>query len=602
MSIIEQKRFLTSIHPFDTLDEEKLSRVLKTLQIGYYPADHTLCERSEDPQRVYMIIKGSVEAIDDEGEREYFGPLDTLCALQILRKQPHRKWSVAEELLCYEIPKEIFLELVETEESFRQYYLEDLARRIQTLRRKKRDSEIGEFLSARITEIYLHPPYFVNGECTIEDAVAGMERSKSGAILVKDRSSIGIVTDSDLRHSVIVEKISPSEPIGKIATFGLKTIERDDFLFNALLQMTKFGIKRLAVTEKGRICGLLEQIDLLSYFSNHSYLIGVQIERAQSVEALKEISRGFFNIVSTLHHKGVKARYIARIVSELNGKIYKKVFELTIPKEWHDKMAIVVMGSEGRSEQIVRTDQDNGAILEDGFHPEDLKSKMELFSDALSTIGFPECPGGVMVRNERWCKNLKSYKDDLKSWIETPDGDSMMHLAILLDARAVAGKEGLCDSLRTHLFREVKDHPTALALFASQMELFEIPIGWFGTLKDEKVDLKKGGTFTLMHGVRSLALDKSIYETSTIDRIKRLNDIGLIDKEFAQELIEAYDVLLELILEHKLGAIKKGVDPDTTIELKELGKIERDMLKEALKIVKKLKEFVAFHFKTNMVG
>lgn len=602
MSIVEQKSFLISIHPFDSLSDNELERVLSAMDIAYYPKDTILFNEDKKPDNISIIIKGSVEASDKEGNIEYFGALDTIGAPEILQHSNERVYRVIEELLCYEIPKTLFLELIKTNDAFKTFYLEDIATRLQALRKQSQQTEFTEFLTARIGDIFIHSPYIVEGTTPIVKAVAGMEAVKATAILVKHQQHIGIVTDSDLRHHIILGGVLLQEPIANIATYKLITIERDDFLFNALLMMTRHSIKRLVVTHNKNICGTIEQIDLLSYFSNHAYLLSVQIEKASSIEELKSTTDGMVNIVRTLHHKGIKARYIARIISELNAKVFAKVFELIIPQEWHSNVALIVMGSEGREEQIIRTDQDNGLIIKDDFYADGLEEKMTQFSKALQSLGFPECPGHVMVSNPEWSQPPQDFKKAIDNWVDIPESDAMMKLAILVDAKCVAGNSGLLKDLRHYLFNKISNQPTALAIFAQAVERFDIPLGLLGGFGNDQIDLKKGGSFILMHGIRALALEQKIEATSTVERIKELNDIGLIDRKFATELIESFDVILTFILQNKLLQIAQGKKPDNSIDIRNLSKLERDMLKDALKVVRELKKFITYHFKLNMVG
>ncbi|SFP02676.1 putative nucleotidyltransferase substrate binding domain-containing protein [Hydrogenimonas thermophila] len=602
MSIVEQKSFLISIHPFDSLSDNELERVLSAMDIAYYPKDTILFNEDKKPDNISIIIKGSVEASDKEGNVEYFGALDTIGACEILQHSNERIYRVIEELLCYEIPKTLFLELIKTNDAFKTFYLEDIATRLQALRKQSQQTEFTEFLTARIGDIFIHSPYIVEGTTPIVKAVAGMEAVKATAILVKHQQHIGIVTDSDLRHHIILGGVSLQEPIANIATYKLITIERDDFLFNALLMMTRHSIKRLVVTHNKNICGTIEQIDLLSYFSNHAYLLSVQIEKASSIEELKSTTDGMVNIVRTLHHKGIKARYIARIISELNAKVFAKVFELIIPQEWHSNVALMVMGSEGREEQIIRTDQDNGLIIKDDFYADGLEGKMTQFSKALQSLGFPECPGNVMVSNPEWSQPLQDFKKAIDNWVDIPESDAMMKLAILVDAKCVAGNTKLLKDLRHYLFNKISNHPTALAIFAQAVERFDIPLGLLGGFGNDQIDLKKGGSFILMHGIRALALEQKIEVTSTVERIKELNEIGLIDRKFATELIESFDVILTFILQNKLSQIAQGKKPDNRVDIRNLSKLERDMLKDALKVVRELKKFITYHFKLNMVG
>jgi len=602
MSIVEQKSFLKSIHPFDSLSDKELEQILGVMDIAYYPKDRILFDEDNEPDNISIIIKGKVEASDKEGNVEYFGALDTIGACEILHYSNERVYRVIEEILCYEIPKSLFLELIETNDAFKTFYLEDIATRLQALRKQNQQTEFTEFLMARIGDIFIHSPYIVEGTTPIVKAVAGMEALKATAILVKDREKFGIVTDSDLRHHTILGGVSLEDPIANIATYNLITIDRDDFLFNAMLLMTRHSIKRVVVMYNGDIYGTIDQIDLLSYFSNHTYLLSVQIEKASSIEELKSTMDGMIRIVQTLYRKGIKVCYIARIISELNAKVFAKIFELIIPQEWHSDISLIVMGSEGREEQIIRTDQDNGLIISDDFSADGLEEKMIQFSEALKKLGFPECPGRVMVNNPEWSKSIQGFKKAVDEWIDKPESDAMMKLAILVDARCVAGNGELLKDLRNYLFNKISDHPTALAIFAQAVERFEIPLGWLGGFGNDQIDLKKGGSFILMHGIRALALEQKIEATSTFERIKKLNEIGLIDQKFATELIESFDVILTFILQSKLLQIAEERIPDNRVDIRNLSKLERDMLKDALKVVRELKKFITYHFKLSMVG
>ena len=602
MSIIEQQTFLQSIHPFNTLSDKEREQILGAMDIAYYPNGTTLFDTTKEVDRLCMIIKGRVEAMNEEGHIEYFGALDTIGAPELLQPAHTRTYRVIEELLCYEISKDLFLELIETYDAFKTFYLEDIATRLQALRKEHQQTELTEFLSTSIGELFIHTPYIVEGTTPIIEAVAGMEASQATAILVHNQEDIGIVTDSDLRHHLILGGLSPHEAIAQIATYELITIERDDSIFNALLLMIRHNHKRLVVTEHGRICGTIEQIDLLSHISNHSYLLHTQIEKANTIKELQTIVDGMIPMVKALHHKGVKAHYIAHIISELNAKLFEKVFKLTIPYDWHPYVTLIVMGSEGRKEQIIRTDQDNGLIIADGFHPKGLDEKMRELSDAFKRLGFPECPGGVMVNNPEWSQPLQGFQKAINDWLEKPEPEAMMKLAILVDAQCVAGNTKLLQKLRSYLFKQIENHPIALPLFAKGVEQFEIPLGWWGGFGSDEIDLKKGGSFIVMHAIRALALEQKIEATSTIERIKQLRQMGIIDQKFANELIESFDVILTLILQSKLQQIEAGETPTTIIDLRLLTKLERDMLKDALKVVRTLKSFIIYHFKLNMVG
>ena len=572
----EIKEFIKAIPPFDLLTEEEISLVTQNTDISFYPVNEKIT-----PKNVLIIIKGKIKS-----EEDVFSTEDIVFAKEIIENKT-TEFEVIEECLCYEIKRDVFLDVLEKNKKFKNYFLQDIASKLQTLRKKTLENQFSSFLSARVKDLILHPVVFVKENESIKSAVKKREEKKASLIIVENK---GVVTDSNLRK-VITEDIPTNSSVEKIMTPKIITIEEEDFLFNALLMMTKHNIKRLAVTSDDKIKGSIEQIDLLSYFSNHSYLISVKIEKAKDINDLKEISNSLTDLINLLFNKGLKARYIARIISELNRKIFAKVSEFVFDEEYYKNISLIVMGSEGRGEQIIRTDQDNGAVINDSFSY-DMK-KFEDFSEKLKILGFPECPGKVMVNNPFWSKHLKDFKNDIFTWTDTPTKENMMNLAILLDANVVWGDEKYLNELKNYLFEHISDNATLLSTFASFVNQFELPIGFLG-LK-EQVDMKKV-RFIIVHGARAFALEHKIKKTSTVERIKELNNIGVINRQFATELIESFDVILTLTLKEKLKQINNKEKATNIINIKNLTKIEQDMLKDSIKVTNEFKKLINHHY------
>jgi CBS domain-containing protein len=211
-----------------------------------------------------------------------------------------------------------------------------------------------------------------------------------------------------------------------------------------------------------------------------------------------------------------------------------------------------------------------------------------------------------MVSNRYWRRSAKGYKALIDSWIDTLNQESLQSLSIFLDAKAVAGDEKLLLHVKDYLYNRFNGHDDNLAHIAKAALEFETPVSHiFGFVygSDEhksEFDIKKGGIFSIVHGIRTLALEYKIQETNTIERIKELNNIGVFDKKFATELMEAFDTLLSVRLHYQL----KQANPmksNNFINPKKLEKIERDLLKESFKVVNTFKKFLTFHFHLNMV-
>lgn len=604
MSILDQRKLIESIHPFELLNTITLDNLMKKIDIAYYPKDTLLISKNLPSIAFYIIIKGSVTELIDEEIHNVYSHGDTFDADALIYGKCEGKFVVDEDLICYEIKKDDFLELMQNKK-VQSYFLQDFVTRHQHLKNYDMQSDLSGFLIAKVSDIFIHKACVVEENVSIHDALKKQEELKAHVIIVKDSNDYSIVTDSDLRCHVLLGGVDTKDKISKIATKGLISIDIEDFLFNALLKMTQSEIKRVVVMKNKQIVGVLEQLDLLSYFANHSHLVAVQIDKAVTIDDLKILQDDLKNLIITLRAKGVKVRYITKLVSTLNLKVYKKVFNMCVNTELQNNCALIVMGSEGRDEQTIKSDQDNALIVKDGVAVELYKEPMMKLNSYLLELGFPECSGNVMVSNEFWRRDTSGYKTLINEWANSLSDLDVQNLSIFLDAKCVAGDVELLEELTTYLHHNFHQRDDVLAHIAKAVLNFETPLSLFSgfVLEKEhqnKLDLKKGGVFALVHGVRTLCLQYEITKTNTIERIKELNNKGIINKNFATELIESFDTLSAIRLKAMLEA--KSIEESNYINPQNLEKIQRDLLKDSFKIINKFKKFMIFHFHLNMVA
>ncbi|MBA3025743.1 MAG: cyclic nucleotide-binding domain-containing protein [Sulfurimonas sp.] len=603
MSILDQRKLIESIHPFELLSPMTLDNLMKKIDIAYYPKNTLLISKNLPSIAFYIIIKGSVNEYIDEELHNVYGEGDSFDADALIYSKTEAKFTVDEDLICYEIKKEDFLLLLE-DKRVQSYFLQDFVTRHQHLKDYEAQGDLTPFLMSKVSDMYLHKACVVEKNETIFNSLKKMKSLKAKVIIIKDEP-YKILTDSDFIDKVLLAKVDTDASIGSISAKSLISIDINDFLFNALLLMTHHSVKRVVVMKDGEIAGILEQLDMLSYFANHSHLVVVQIDKASSVAELKNIQGDLRNLIAILHSKGVKARYITKLVSTLNEKIYAKVFDLCVEEGLKEKCALLVMGSEGRAEQALKTDQDNALIIEDGIDVSLFEEPMMKLNAALLEIGYPKCSGNVMVSNEFWRRNVDGYKTLIDSWIGNFSEENLQSLSIFLDAKCVCGNTALLVELQEYLQRVFSARDDVLAHMAKAVLNFETPLSLFSNFvleksHDNKLDLKKGGIFALVHGVRILSLKHSIKETNTIERLKVLNNKGVIDKEFATELIESFDTLSSIRLNGMLESL--DIQESNYINPKKLEKNQRDLLKDSFKIVNKFKKFMIFHFHLEMVS
>jgi len=605
MSLRDQEAFLSNIHPFEVLDKNQINSCIKNMDIAYYPKNSILISPEKISSHFFIIIKGSVyEYHDDEVIMDYHHE-DSFDANSLIYNESKNTFKVNEDLICYELEKDTFLKLIEKNQKFKDFFLNNLVNKIQTLKNKEYTSELSSFMIAKVDDTIIHEPCVVNEETKLIDAIEKSMNFKTSTIIVKKKNnSYGIITDSLLKVKVLLEGRTLNIPVKDIAVYPLMTVCQDDYLFEALTVLIKRNIKRIGVTNtQGEMIGVLEQIDILSHFANNTYVVDSKIKRAKTIDDLKNSSNDLINIIKSLQAKGVKVNHISNLIGQLNTKVYQKLYNLVVPLELKKDACLIVMGSEGRNEQIIKTDQDNALVVKDGINPELYRPYMNQITTHLIDFGYPPCEGNIMVSNPFWCKTVSEYKIETARWIEAPDMQNYMDLAIFLDSFAVAGDKNLLINLKDDLFNKLHDKDIFMAYFAKATLAFDTPhtVANFMT-KVHYIDIKKTAVFPIVQGIRSLALREKIKETTTVKRIKILEQKKVLQKDRADELIEAFDVVNTLRLKSHLIKILENKEINNEIDTHSLGKIERDLLKDSFKIVNDFKKFISYTFKIDKIS
>jgi CBS domain-containing protein len=282
--------------------------------------------------------------------------------------------------------------------------------------------------------------------------------------------------------------------------------------------------------------------------------------------------------------------------------LFERAWQLIAPPDLVVNSCLFVMGSEGRGEQLLKTDQDNGLILRDGYTPPtDLEAICQRFSQALSAFGYPECPGHIMVSNPMWRQTSGDFGRMVQQWLLMPDANSLMNLAIFLDAHAVCGDAHVLQHAQQALQRLATDNDAMLARFAASIDAFGNSQGWWNRLlglnDQQGLHLKKEGIFPLVHGVRSLALAEHVQETSTTARIDTLVAKHVITSALGADLTQSLHFFMDLKLKAGLTEIETQRPVSGLVDVGKLSTLERDLLKDALGVVKHFKGLLRSRFK-----
>ncbi len=470
--------------------------------------------------------------------------------------------------------------------------------------------ELLTLATARVRDAFLRKPHYVDGAADLVSVCRDLSQRGLTQALVRDVDAegaerIGIFTTTDLRDALLHERPPQQLPVREVARFGLVSVDADADLFEALWRMVKHRVHRLVVTDAaGAVIGVLGQLDLVSLVANHSHIAALQIDEARTLPELREAARRIDAMVALLHGGGVRVERIASLVSELNGRLLARLWQLLAPPGLLARSCLLVLGSEGRGEQLLKTDQDNALILADdgpALPAPELAALAASFSDALAQLGWPPCPGEVMLTNPMWRQTLAQWQHTLHGWVlgagaagNSAGHEGAMHLAMLADASAVAGDARLLQALRAQLLPLVQGHDTWLARFAAAADQFAEPGNWLTRLThradDEAVDLKKLGTFPIVHGARALALQAGVAETGTAARLAALAGQGRLDAAMARDLTDALHRFMALRLSRGLAGEGSVIVPAS------LPTLEREALGDALAVVRRFRAHLRQHF------
>ncbi|GAL14105.1 predicted signal-transduction protein containing cAMP-binding and CBS domains [Vibrio astriarenae] len=339
---------------------------------------------------------------------------------------------------------------------------------------------------------------------------------------------------------------------------------------------------------------MLDMTQILSAFSTHSHVLSLSIARASCIEELAIASNRQRQLVDSLITNGIRTRFIMELISAVNEQIIEKAFELVVPPALHKHCCLIVLGSEGRGEQILKTDQDNALILSDDLEWPQCASIMDNLTHTLQQLGYPLCTGNVMVNNPQWVKSQSQWKSTISDWTQRATPERVMDLAIVADAHAVAGNKELLEPIEQHLQQSLLNKMLLLQTFVRPALQFSLPLTLFGNVKADKegVDIKRGGIFPIVHGIRALALEYGISEKNTFARIEALKARNTLEPETADNLSEAFKLFIKLRLSQQIT----HQHAHNKINLSEIDRTERDLLRHSLHVVKKFKQYLGHHY------
>ena len=604
--------FNFSASPFDCLNPDEQRLVRASVDVAYFQDGETILDLGTPPTHLFVIIKGYVAQLEGGEVVTTYGPDDCFDGRSLMAGKVSSRFVAAEEVVAYQLAHRAVNELIASNATFGALLFSDLSNKLGALSSRKSQHELQSLTLSRVDEAFLRPVHFVAADTDILSVVKLFQAHRTSSVLVQDALSgpprLGIFTATALQRAILDGRPLDQLAVGELSNFSLIEVQASDQLGDAMALMLRRRVHRVVVRDETGVVGILEALDLFSFLSNQSHLITVEIEQAKDLAGLSQAAARITRMIALLYRSGSRVNLIAKLVQQLNARLFERAWQLIAPADLVANSCLFVMGSEGRGEQLLKTDQDNGLILRDGYAPPaDLDVICQRFSDALKDFGYPECPGNIMVNHPQWRKSTAEFGQMTRQWLMLPDGDSLMNLAIFMDAHTVCGDARLLEEVRRGLMDMATDNDALLARFAAAIDLFGNSAGWWSRLlglgeADEQLNLKKAGVFPLVHGVRSLALAHHITETSTTGRIAALVAGGWMESVMGTDLTESLHFFMGLKLKVGLADLATGKPVMSAVNVSQLSSLDRDLLKDTLGVVKRFKELLRHRFHLEAVA
>ena len=593
--------------PFSKLPDGVVKHICEVSNKASFPKGSYIFREQDDFNGHLMVVVSGLVELNIKKEREiilgYRGEGDLLGEDAFVSKKPYRYNAVCiEDADVLFVPADVLEQVGKNYPEVYSYIASLLSRRLEVFYRETEElpdsRHIPSFFRKRIGEILRYRrPVFVREDDSVKDVAVKMVDNSATAVLVKGRGELsGIITE----HDVVVHVArGEGEKAKDIMSRQVIKKSPQDLCYEAAIEMIRNRIKHIVVEDEGKIVGILNILDLMEHETFTYINVLTEISEASSLSGIAAHEKEIVGLVETFLESNFSAREICEIITHINDEATRKVLELCIKEvgEPPCNFCFLVLGSHGRREQTVRTDQDNAIIYSCDEDEGYFRKLSEKVSEALAKVGFSKCPAQVMASNPEWRGTESQWRERLHELFVNPVPDKVLKFSIIFDNRIIYGDETL-ESEFYAIFKEgMREHPGFIARLGKIASEKKPPIGLFGNFIVEKsgehkneIDIKLRATLPIVECVRVLSLIHDVRKTNTFDRVLELKNKGAISPSLADEIIFAYDFILKLRLRNHLELIKKGEKPHNYINPKKLSSIERKLLKECFATIYKIQK------------
>ncbi len=620
--------FLKDFPPFHVLSKEQLYDLSKNVKVVYLQKDQYAFKTDESIHDHFYVVKDGAVGIFREEDHALVDECDEgdIFGLRALIRKGNYILSAKaiEESILYSISSELLEKIINTNAQANKYLLASFVTNIrnpysnenkdslfaQVESIQKKESDFTEVQSAQ----YSKNPITCLPNTTIKLAAKIMSTNRVGSIIItKKEKPIGIITDKDLRTKIATGQFSIEDNVKKIMSSPVITYPENITVAEAQIAMLQHRISHLCITESGtsdsKLVGILSEHDIVVIHGNNPSVLIKEVKRAKTADDLKYIRTKAQQLLHGYIEQNIPVFFISKIISAINNSITQKAITLSIEEmdtPPPTSFGWLALGSQGRKEQLLLTDQDNALVFENISKEKYSQTKKYFLSlsdkvtDKLNTIGFEFCPAKMMASNPQWCLSLKEWKKQFNNWITKPDEDKIMLCTIFFDYDLVYGNKNLIDEMSESIFESIDRYEIFLNFLGLNALKNPPPLSFFrqflvehsGEHKDQ-FDIKARALMPLVDAARLLILSHNIKDyNNTVLRFEKLADIEPQNKDLYLSCSNAFKILLRFRTQQGLLYNSSG----RFIDLKSLNKADRLKLKGCFKPIKDIQELIRIRF------
>ncbi len=627
--LASQLPFFASHAPFDKMEPAHLIWMLERMKLAYYAKGEIIVSPEQGIVERFLVIKQGLV----QGEQNVAHAMETDTWLELSEGEcfplgallAHRQvasiYRSVVDTFCYELPLEHFHTLLGLSAPFRDFCTRRIANLLEHSKQViqaqyTQSSSEQQSLTSPLSAIIKRAPVTCSAGASVREVLTLMHEQRVGSMIAVDAGGrpLGILTLPDVLERIALPQIDLDQPVINIMTTELTWLPPQAPAYEAALTMARLGFRHVLVVENDRLKGLVSEKDLFALQRVGLRQIGSAIRHATGTEALQQAARDIRRMAHNMMAQGVTAEQLTQFISTFNDLLTARVVELEyaasgiVSSGLAERLCWMALGSEGRFEQTLSTDQDNALIFvaDEGMTADEMRQKMlpvaRRINETLALCGFPLCRGNVMASNPQWCLSLDEWKKTFSGWIVNGTPEALLHASIFFDFRPVYGENKLAEELRQWLCRVAAENSRFLHQMAENAMSIRPPLGVvrdFVVGREHTLDLKLNGITPFVDAARIFSLASGVAHTSTLQRLRHSAAKLKIHPAEIEAWIDAFLFIQVLRLRHHDEGRELGLSDeelDNRIDPEALHELDRRILKEAFRQARKLQARLALEY------